>query len=160
MVKGYAGKILKVNLTTKTFDVECPTEDFYRKYIGGSSLSTYFLLKEMEPGIDALDPESLLIFANGPLAGSTISGTCRHSVTAKSPMTGGVVSSEGGGYWAAELKKAGFDAVIIKGKAEQPSWLWIHNGEYELRTAPGFMEKPQRKFRNISGKRRMINLSG
>lgn len=52
---------IKVNLTTKTFDVECPTEDFYRKYIGGSSLSTYFLLKEMEPGIDALDPESLLI---------------------------------------------------------------------------------------------------
>lgn len=141
MVKGYAGKILKVNLTTKTFDVECPTEDFYRKYIGGSSLSTYFLLKEMEPGIDALDPESLLIFATGPLAGSTISGTCRHSVTAKSPMTGGVMSSEGGGYWAAELKKAGFDAVIIKGKAEQPSWLWIHNGEYELRTAPGIYGK-------------------
>ena len=136
-MKGYAGKILHVDLTAGSFRVEQPAEEFYRKYIGGSCLGTYYLLKEMPPRTDALSPESVLVFSTGPIAGSKISGAARHCVTGKSPQTGGIMASEAGGYWAPEFRKAGFDAVVLKGRAEKPSYLWLHDGAFELRNADG-----------------------
>lgn len=134
-MKGYAGKILHVNLTDETFVVEQPDEHFYRTYIGGSCVGTYYVMKGMKPGTDPLAPESVLVFSIGPLAGSNISGAARHAVTGKSPQTGGIMASEAGGYWAPELKWAGFDAVVLTGKSAKPVYLWIHDGNFELRDA-------------------------
>jgi aldehyde:ferredoxin oxidoreductase len=135
MMKGYTGKILHVNLTTEEFRVEQPGEDFYRKYLGGSCLGTYYVMQNIQKGIDPLSANNVLVFSVGPIAGSGISGSSRHSVTTKSPQTGGIITSEGGGYWSHEIRWAGFDAVVIQGAATRPVYLWIHDGEYELREA-------------------------
>ena len=148
-MKGYAGKILHVDLTNETFEVETPTEDFYRKYIGGSSLGTYYVMKGMAKGVDALSPESVLVFSVGPLAGAAISGVARHAVSGKSPQTGGIMASEAGGYWAPALKWAGFDAVVLKGKAEKPGYLWIHDGEFELCDAKDIWGKTTKEAQQI-----------
>ncbi len=134
-MKGYSGNILHVDLTAGTMNIEHPDEKFYRQYVGGSCLGTYYVMKGMAKGTESLSPESVLVFSVGPITGARISGAARHSVTAKSPQTGGIVSSEAGGYWAPELKFAGFDAIVITGKADKPSYLWIHDGYAELQDA-------------------------
>jgi aldehyde:ferredoxin oxidoreductase len=135
MPHGYNGKILHVNLTSGQLSVEEPDEGFYRKYMGGSALAMYYLLKEMPAGADPLGPENVLVLALSVLTGAAISGQSRMTAAAKSPLTGGIGDSQGGGFFPAELKFAGFDAIVIKGKAEKPVYLWINNGEYELREA-------------------------
>ena len=135
MPHGYLGRILRVNLSKDKLSVECPDEIFYRRYLGGEGFVAYFLLKELEPGIDPLGPENKLIFAAGPVTGAPIAGNSRNSIGAKSPLTGGFGESEVGGYWGVELKRAGFDAVIVEGKASSPVYLWIHDGEAEIRDA-------------------------
>lgn len=135
MIKGYCGKILHVDLTNESFLVEQPDEKFYRKYLGGSCLGTYYVLNGMKAGADPLGEENVIVFSVGPFTGASISGASRHCVTSKSPQTGTIAASEAGGYWAPELKFAGFDAVVIKGKSKKPVYLWIHDGEYELKDA-------------------------
>lgn len=135
MVHGYTGKILHVNLTSGTLRVEEPEEAFYRKYMGGSALAMYYLLKELPPRADPLGPENVLVMALSVLTGTPISGQSRMTAAAKSPLSGGIGDSQGGGFFPAELKFAGFDAVVIKGRAESPVYLWIHDGQYELRDA-------------------------
>ena len=132
---GYNGKILRVNLSSNSTSVETIDELFCRKYLGGAGFVTYFLLKELSPGIDPLSPENKIIFALGPVTGVPLSGNGRHCVGAKSPLTGGYAKSESGGFWGAELKHAGYDAIIVEGKAEKPVYLWIHDGEAEIRSA-------------------------
>lgn len=141
MPNGYAGEILHVDLTNGAFNVEQPDDKFYRKYIGGACMGAYYVFKETKKGIDAFDPENVLVFAISPVTGAPISGNSRHCVISKSPLTGGLMSSEAGGYWAPELKFAGFDAIVINGKASKPVYLWIHDGEYELRDASGVWGK-------------------
>jgi aldehyde:ferredoxin oxidoreductase len=131
----YNGKILRVDLTDGKLSVEEPNEAFYRKYIGGRGIALHYLLSEIPAGIDALDPQNLLVFASGVLTGTVLPGTGRHGVAAKSPLTGALASGEAGGWWGAELKKAGFDAVVIRGCAEKPVYLWIKDGEVEIRDA-------------------------
>lgn len=114
---GYNGKILHVNLTSLTFDIEEPFEYFYRTYMGGTGLASYYLLKGIKPGIDPLGPDNILIFACSVVTGAPLSGFSRYTVAAKSPLTGGFGESEAGGYFGPELKFSGFDAVILKGKA-------------------------------------------
>ncbi|MGW8225874.1 MAG: aldehyde ferredoxin oxidoreductase N-terminal domain-containing protein, partial [Anaerolineales bacterium] len=135
MPHGYNGKILHVDLTNGLLDVEEPGEAFYRKYMGGSALAMYYLLNEMTPGIDPLEPDNVLVMALSVLTGTAISGQSRMTAAAKSPLTGGIGDSQGGGFFPAELKFAGFDAIIIKGKSEKPVYLWISEGKYELRDA-------------------------
>ena len=132
---GYNGKILHVNLTEKTFRVEMPDEKFYRKYLGGSGIGAYYLMKETVAGTDPLGPDNVMVFAVGPITGAAVSGSSRHSVTTKAPLTGALGCSEAGGYWANEFKCAGFDAVVIRGASPKPVYLWIHDGQYELRNA-------------------------
>jgi aldehyde:ferredoxin oxidoreductase len=132
---GYNGKILHVDMTTHTFVVETPDEKFYRKYIGGSGVGAYYLMKETKPGIDPLGPENVMVFSVGPITGAAISGSSRHSVTTKSPLTGALCCSEAGGYWATDFKMSGFDAIVIKGKSPKPVYLWISDGKYEIRDA-------------------------
>jgi len=132
---GYNGNILRVNLSKDKVSTESPDEVFYRRYVGGEGFVAYYLLKELETGIDPLGPENKLIFAAGPVTGAPIPGSGRNSIGAKSPLTGGFGESEVGGHWGAELKHAGFDAVIIEGKSDSPVYLWIHDGEAEIRDA-------------------------
>ncbi len=132
---GYRGKILRVNLSDERITIEKPNEIFYRKYLGGEGFVAYYLLKEVKPGVNPLGPENKLIFAAGPLTGAPIPGCGRNSVGGKSPLTGGFGESEVGGVWGAELKRAGFDAIIIEGKAENPVYLWVHDGDAEIRNA-------------------------
>lgn len=132
---GYQGKILRVDLTNGSIDVEEHDDAFYRRYWGGRGLVAYYLLKEVPKGIDPLGPENVLVFAAGPLTGVPFGGAGRNSVGAKSPLTGMFGDSEGGGYFGAELKRAGFDAVVVKGKAEEPVYIFIKDGFAEIRDA-------------------------
>jgi aldehyde:ferredoxin oxidoreductase len=135
MLHGYTGKILHVNLTDGSFQVEQPSEGFYRTYVGGSALGLYYLLKHTAAGADPLGPDNTLVFAVSGPTGAPISGQSRATVVAKSPLTGGVGDSQAGGFWPAELKFAGFDAIVIRGVSPKPVYLWIRDGEYELRDA-------------------------
>jgi len=132
---GYNGKILRVNLSNKSATTESIDELFCRRYIGGAGFVTYYLWKELKPGIDALAPGNKLIFALGPVSGLLLPGAARSCVGAKSPLTGGIAKSEAGGFWASELKRSGYDAVIIEGRAETPVYIWIQDGEASMRDA-------------------------
>ncbi len=132
---GFHDRILKVDLSTGRLFVDSPGEAFYRRYLGGRALIAYYLAKEMPPQADPLGPDNLLIFAPGVATGATISGPGRNGVGAKSPLTGAFGSAEVGGFWGAELKRAGFDAVVVRGRAELPVYLWIQDGKAEIREA-------------------------
>ena len=135
MPNGYHGKILHVNLTLRTLTTEEPSEAFYRMYMGGSALNLHYLLTEMPPGVDPLGPDNILGLSVGVATGVPISGQSRMTATAKSPLTGAIGDSQCGGFWPAELKFAGFDGIIIRGKASSPVYLWIHDGKAEIRDA-------------------------
>jgi len=134
-MNGYAGRVLRVNLTDGKIGIEEPPESFYRRYLGGNGFVGYYLLKDMPTGADPLGPDNLLIFAAGTLTGIPIAGAGRSVVGAKSPLTGGYGEADVGGFWGAELKRAGFDAVVVRGQAPSPVYLWIHDGKAELRPA-------------------------
>lgn len=132
---GYNGKILHVDLTNSKWDIEEPGEQWYRTYMGGSALASYYLLKYLKPGTDPLSEDNVLVFACSVVCGAPLSGFNRFTVAAKSPHTGGYGEAEAGGYWAPELKFAGFDAIVIKGRAPKPVYIWIRDGEVEIRDA-------------------------
>lgn len=132
---GFNGKVLRVNLTDRTFEVETHDEKFYRTYHGGSAMACYYLLKEVPPKTDPLGPENTLVFASGSLVGSNIPGSNRFTAAAISPLTGCYGEAEAGGWFSTELKKSGYDAVVIKGKASSPLYLYINDGQAELRDA-------------------------
>jgi len=135
MPHGYNGKILRVNLSSGKITTEEYPANFYRQYYGGEGFVGYFLLKEVAKGVEPLSPENKLIFAAGPLTGVPAGGCGRHSVGGKSPLTGAFGEAESGGYWGAELKMAGFDAIIVEGKAAKPVYLFIRDGEAQLKDA-------------------------
>jgi len=132
---GYTGKILRVNLTNKEISVEEPEDKFYRTYLGGTALVGYYLLKEVKPGIDPLGPDNKLIFTSGVVSGVPVAGAGRSGAGAKSPLTGGWGDGQAGGFWPAEIKRAGWDAIIIEGKADSPVYIWIQNEKVEIRDA-------------------------
>ena len=134
-MKGYNGKFLRVNLTDGRISVEEPPESYYRRYLGGRGFIVEKLLTEVPAGADPLGPENKLIFALGPMTGLPIPGSGRNSIGAKSPLTGVFGEAEGGGFWGAELKRAGFDAIIIEGVSSKPVYLKIENGQAEIRDA-------------------------
>jgi aldehyde:ferredoxin oxidoreductase len=127
--------MLRVNLSLGECTVETPPEEFYRKYIGGRGFIIHILLSETPPRFDPLGPQNKLIFALGPITGYPLPGGTKTSVGAKSPLTGAYGESEAGGFWGLELKKAGFDAIIVEGMAEEPVYLSVRNGQAEIRPA-------------------------
>ena len=135
MLHGFAGKILHVNLTTGQISIEEPPEEFYRTYWGGSAMGTYYLLKNTPPGADPLGPENTLSLMLSASTGVAISGQSRATATAKSPLSGLIGDSQAGGFWPAELKFAGFDGIVVTGKSPRAAYVWIHDGEAELRDA-------------------------
>ncbi|MCL4261911.1 MAG: aldehyde ferredoxin oxidoreductase family protein [Anaerolineae bacterium] len=135
MLHGFTGKVLHVDLTQHKLEIEEPTEDFYRHYVGGSLMGLYYLWKNTPQGADPLSPENTLTFATSAPTGLPVSGQSRCTATCKSPSSGGAADSQAGGFWPAELKYAGFDAIVIKGASATPVYLWIKNGQAELRDA-------------------------
>lgn len=132
---GYAGKVLHVDLSSGRMEVEEPSLEFYRTYGGGYGFGGYYLLKGMRKGVDPYSPDNVLVFASGVLTGVPISGMCRYTVCAKSPLTGGFGESDAAGYFGPELKRAGFDAIVITGRSDKPVYLYIEDGRPELRDA-------------------------
>ena len=147
-MKGYSGKILHVDLSKETFHVEEPDEKFYRKYAGGSLLGGYYVFKNIPAKTDPLGEKNVLVFSVGPATGAAMSGASRHSVTSKSPLTNTIAASEAGGYWGPELKFSRFDAIVLYGKSKRPVYLWIHNGEYEIRSAEHLWGKITKETQN------------
>jgi aldehyde:ferredoxin oxidoreductase len=135
MPYGYNGKILHVDLTHGTWHIEEPGEKFFRMYLGGSAMGTYYVLKETPAGVDPFSPENVLTLFVGVTTGAPISGTSRVSANAKSPVTGAIGDAQAGGFWPVELKAAGFEGIVIKGRAPKPVYLWIRDGEVEIRDA-------------------------
>jgi aldehyde:ferredoxin oxidoreductase len=135
MIGGTHGKILHVDLTLGKTAVEHPPDDFYRLLVGGRAVVAYLLLRDLPANVDPLSPDNLLIFAPGIMQGTNLPGSGRHGVGGKSPLTGAIASSEAGGWWGHEFKRAGFDALVIRGQAESPVYLWLKNGEVEIRPA-------------------------
>jgi len=97
MGKGVTNKILRVDLTDRRVWTEEQDDLFYRRYLGGAGVSSYYLLKELKPRVDPLSPENILVFAPGPVTGTSIPGASRLCIGAKSPLTGGIAKSESGG---------------------------------------------------------------
>src|SRR5437899_1356796 len=132
---GYWNKILHVNLSDRTTRIEEPGDPFFRRYAGGRGLIAHYLLNYLPNGADPLGPENILVIAPGVLTGAPVPGAGRHSVGAKSPLTGGFGESESGGYWGAELKRAGWDGIVFHGVSPTPVYLWISDGAVEVRDA-------------------------
>jgi aldehyde:ferredoxin oxidoreductase len=132
MPYGYNRRILHVDLTSGNLTVEEPPETFYRKYLGGQCIGMYYILKEMPANADPLGPDNVLAITLSVVTGAPVSGQSRVMANARSPLTGTIGDAQAGGFWPAEAKAAGFDAIIIKGKAEKPVYLWVHDGQAEL----------------------------
>jgi aldehyde:ferredoxin oxidoreductase len=131
---GLAGKILRVDLSNKEISTE-DTERYARRFIGGRTINSFLLLNEMSPKTKWSDPENMLIFGVGCLVGTLAPGACRVSIETKNVYNDGKGSANFGGHFGPELKYAGFDHVIITGKSEKPVYIWIHDGEVEIREA-------------------------
>jgi aldehyde:ferredoxin oxidoreductase len=139
---GWCGKILKVDLSDPRI-TELDTMDYADRFLGGRGIATRVYWDEVSPEVGALNPENCLILMSGPLAGTGVPGASRFSVVGKSPMLmpEGFCYGNLGGFFAPALKGAGYDGVVITGRAERPTYLWIHDGKAELRDASALWGK-------------------
>ncbi len=125
----WTGSIAVVDLTKNEIKIEHQSPEFYRKYGGGSGMGMYYILKMLEIGADAFDPKNVITFFSGPLAGLPVSGCSRLTVNAKSPAGGAIGDSQVGGYIASSMKFAGFDGVVVIGKAKHPVYILLKDGQ-------------------------------
>jgi aldehyde:ferredoxin oxidoreductase len=124
-----------VDLTRGAVTVTTLPEDVYRRYPGGSALAAYLLMQNLKPGADPLGPDNVLVLAVSPLTGLAISGQSRMTACARSPLTGAIGDSQCGGFFPAEMRAAGTDAIVFTGQSPEPVYLWLHDGQAELRPA-------------------------
>ena len=134
-MNGWMSKILRVDLMTGKCTVESLDPIVAKDYIGGRGLGIYYLNQEVDPKTDPLSPDNILVMATGPLTGTGAPTGARYMVMTKSPLTGAITCSNSGGLFPTELKRAGFDAIIISGRAEAPVYLWIDQGNADIREA-------------------------
>jgi aldehyde:ferredoxin oxidoreductase len=132
---GWTGKILRVNLTTGTCSVEDLNMEWAGTFVGGRGLAARYLYEEIDPAIDPFSPDNKIIFATGPLTGTNASCGARYMVITKGAQTNTITTSNSGGHWGPELKFAGYDMVIIEGKAAKPVYLFIYDDLVEIRSA-------------------------
>jgi aldehyde:ferredoxin oxidoreductase len=132
---GYTGKVLRINLTDQTAKEETLPVEIAKDFIGGAGFAIKYLYDEVKAGTDPLGPDNKLVFAVGPFSGTTIPCSTRMAVAGKSPLTSAMGLGLSGGHFPAELKFAGYDVLIIEGKAEKPTYVWIKEGETRFRTA-------------------------
>jgi aldehyde:ferredoxin oxidoreductase len=154
MLKGYAGKVLRVNLTTRKTSVEPLKEREVELLLGGRGIAAKYYYDEIAPSVDALSPENKIFFMTGPLTGTPLVSTTKFQLSTKSPETRMYLCSNCGGDFGPQLKKAGFDGLIIEGKASGLTWLSLKDGTLEFHDAEawkGFtstraMEEMRRAF--------------
>lgn len=132
---GYIGKVLRINLKQRSFQVEDLNLETAKKFIGGRGLGTKLFMDEVDPKVDALSPENKLLIVAGPLTGTTVPTGGRYMVVTKSPLSGTIASSNSGGHWGAELKAAGYDVIIIEDKADAPVYITIEDDKIEIKDA-------------------------
>ncbi len=132
---GYMGKMLFVNLTNSQIEVKELTEDLAVKFVGGYGIGAKVLYDMMKPGVGALSEESVIGFTTGPTTGTSAFFSGRFTVIHKSPVNQAINDANSGGYFGPELKKAGYDAVFVYGKASKPVYIWINDGNVEIRDA-------------------------
>jgi len=160
MPLGYSGKILRVDLSNRKIEVDEHDEIFYRTYGGSSNIGAYYMLKEMAPGVEPFSPENLFFIGGSVINGSPVPGFCRTGIVSKSPLTNAIADTQAGGYFGPELASAGFDAIVVKGKADKPVYLWVNNGEAEIKDASHIWGKStgeaQEAIRNELGDDRII----
>jgi aldehyde:ferredoxin oxidoreductase len=128
-------RVLHVDLSNNDIRIETPGKEFYRKYLGGRGIGLYYVTRAVDPQVDALSPENVMVFTPGLLNGIAGPGIPKYSVTTKSPLTGGIGESEAGGFWGPALRHCGFDAIVVTGKAKHPVYLTITDGEAALEDA-------------------------
>jgi aldehyde:ferredoxin oxidoreductase len=142
MIKGgFQGKILRVNLTSGKIMVEDLNEDWAKKFVGGRGYGTKIMYEEVDPKINPLSEKNKVIIATGPLDGTLAPSSGRTMVITKGALNGAIACSNSGGHFGPALKHAGFDMIIIEGKAKEPVYLWINKGKAELKCAKGIWGK-------------------
>jgi len=132
---GWTGKVLRINLTEGTVKTEPLNMEWAQKYLGQRGLASKYLIEEIDPKVDPLSGDNKMIFATGPLTGTCASTGGRYSVITKGPLTNAIACSNSGGYWGAELKFAGWDMVILEGRAPKPVYLTIMDDKCEIHDA-------------------------
>src|SRR5512135_894621 len=130
-VYGFANRIAHVDLTAGNVKIESIPEEWALKYLGGRGLGVKYVF-ENGPQVDALSPDNILCFMNGPLTGTEANLSGRLAIVTKSPLTGTVTDSHHGGWSAARLRWSGFDGLIFKGKAPKPVYVYIHDDQFEI----------------------------
>ncbi|MFC1920445.1 aldehyde ferredoxin oxidoreductase family protein [Chloroflexota bacterium] len=135
MANNPSGKILEVDLSNREIIKREIDPEFARKYVGGMGFSNRILYDEVGPEVDPLSPDNIIIFAPGTFAGSQIPATCRMEVTNKHPQTGTIGTGNTGGFWGMQLKRAGYDMLIVRNQSEKPVYLWIDDDNVEIRDA-------------------------
>ena len=139
MQTSYNGKIARINLTTGEIKVEPLDYELAKKFIGGRGLGTKILYDEGVAKVDPLSPENKLIYITGPMTGTKSPTAGRYMVVTKSPLTGMIASSNSGGKWGGKLKYAGWDALIVEGKAEKPTYINVEDEKIELLDAAAYV---------------------
>jgi len=134
---GYAGKILRINLSTSEVKVEPLRKEIVKSYLGGRGFNVKRLYDEVPTAVNPLGPENKLMIATGPIVDTGFPLGARLNVTAKSPQTGILGDSNVGGHFAAEMKYAGFDQIVLEGRSEKPIYLYIYSGKVEFMDATG-----------------------
>jgi len=132
---GYMGKILRIDLSNQSTKEEAVSEELAKKFLGGVGFAFKYLYDEVKPGTPALDKENKLIFAVGPLTATGVSCTSRMAVASKSPLTNTIACALSGGYFPAEMKRAGYDMIIVEGRAEKPTYVAVKGGKVSFRSA-------------------------
>jgi aldehyde:ferredoxin oxidoreductase len=135
---GYSGKILRINLTGLTSSEEPVSLELATGFMGGVGFAFKYLYDELKPGVSALGPENKLIFAVGPLNATGAPCANRMAVASKSPLTGTIACALSGGQFPNELKRAGYDMLIVEGKAEKPTYISINDGNVRFHSAAKF----------------------
>jgi aldehyde:ferredoxin oxidoreductase len=125
-------KILRVNLSKGSCEIEPLNMEWAEAYLGSRGLGSKYLYEEMDPAADALSAENKIIFATGPMTGTTASTSGRYTVVTKGPLTGAIACSNSGGKFGGELKNAGYDMLIIEGESDKPVYLHIENDKVEI----------------------------
>ncbi|MCJ7424929.1 aldehyde ferredoxin oxidoreductase family protein [Candidatus Bathyarchaeota archaeon] len=142
MLHGYAGRVLHIDLTTGKTRVEPLNEDHAKKYIGGIGLGMRLWLDHSKAGVDPFSPDNPLILATGPISGTVWpTGGNGHAFVSKSPQSYGVGEAKAHGSFGTELKRAGYDAIILKGKSERPVYVWVDDDAVQLLDASSLMGK-------------------
>lgn len=155
---GYAGKILRVDLSNRTFSDENLDDNLIKKYIGGAGFGARYLYQENPDNVEWLDPQNRIIFANGPLSGTVVGGSGTICVTSKGPMTNLAGSSQANGYWGAFLKSCGYDGMVIHGRSDGWAYLFVNGERVELRDASHLTGRDTHETQELI--RKELNIKG